>query len=133
MPRISRGLHFDPPYDHIFDGLLSFKSFADAEQTIRNLDELRNRFLIEKDQTGLQCAREMALLGKMRAEALGRNVRVSADNRLRKLELARWFQIWLETPELFQTWLAMRKETCEFKTLIIQEALVRTGKAGPTE
>jgi hypothetical protein len=133
MPRILRGLHFDPPYDGIFKGLLSFKSFADAEATIGKLDALRKRFLIENDNAGLECTRAMALLGRMRAEAVGRNTKVSAGNRQRKIELAQWFQVWLETPDLFPTWLAMRKETLEFKRLSSEEPGMRISAAGPPE
>jgi hypothetical protein len=42
---------------------------------------------------------------------------VKPIKRKEKAEIARWFEIWLETPELFVDWLALRKKTEELRVL----------------
>ena len=55
--------------------------------------------------------------GKLRARSLAANPRVQAQKRQEKQEIARWFQVWLETPDLFADWLALRKSSDEFHKL----------------
>ena len=50
------------------------------------------------------------------------NRRVGPVKRLIKEEAALWFRIWLETPDLFPEWLALRKTTDEFRNLKDKEA-----------
>jgi hypothetical protein len=57
------------------------------------------------------------VLGRRRAELIARNRRVNASKRLVKQEVALWFRIWLETPELFTDWLSLRKETRDYQRL----------------
>jgi len=117
MARRPREVPFDPPYDVIFAGILSFRDFESAESTLRNLEELRQRFLAEGDKKGVSCCRLVGRRGRHRAELISRNPRVSSQNRARKGEIAAWFRVWLETPELFSDWLAMRKTSREFLLL----------------
>ncbi len=44
------------------------------------------------------------------------------QKRLQKQEIATWFKIWLETPTIFDDWLAMRKNTEEFIALLESES-----------
>ena len=55
--------------------------------------------------------------GKLRARSLAANPRVQAQKRREKQEIASWFQVWLETPDLFADWLALRKSSDEFLEL----------------
>jgi hypothetical protein len=108
---------FDPPYDGVFAGLLKFATFAEAEETLRRLEELRLRYRDLGDRKGEGYCRELALLGRRRAEQIARNPRVAAVRRLEKGEIALWFRIWLETPALFETWLELRRRTDQFRRL----------------
>ncbi len=107
----------DPAYRETFRGILSFRTFSDAENTIRNLERLRQQFLANHDDKGVRCCREMALLARRRAELISRNRKVRESARRHKAEVARWFQLWLETPDIFESWLALRKATAEFREL----------------
>jgi hypothetical protein len=53
--------------------------------------------------------------GKLRAQRLAASPRVRESKRKEKEEIARWFQVWLETPDLFADWLALRKSSDEFR------------------
>jgi hypothetical protein len=113
-----RNLQIDPPYCEVFDGLLSFSSFAEAEVTINRLEKLYQQYMRASDKKGMEYCRQIASLGRRRAELISCNKRVSQHKRLHKKEIATWFQIWLETPGIFMNWLALRKNTEEFRKLL---------------
>ncbi len=59
---------FDPPYDSMLDGILSFRTLAETEETIRRLEDLRQRFLSSSDKKGVEYCRMVGALGRRRAE-----------------------------------------------------------------
>lgn len=122
-------LRLDPSYRKVFEGLLSFSSLRDTEETIRRLEILCQQYRSASDKKGMEYCRQIAVLGRRRAELISRNKRVSPDRRLQKLEIATWFKIWLETPDLFWDWLSLRKNTEEFQALSKSES-VREAKSG---
>jgi len=121
MVRFPKELAIDPPYESALKGILSFRSFADAEQTLLRLEELRQKYLADGDDKGHEYCRRIALLGRRRAELVGGNRKVAAVKRKRKMEIAMWFQIWLETPDLFHEWLELRKRSPSFMELLESE------------
>jgi hypothetical protein len=116
-PSPSREPHFDPPYDGMLRGILCFSTLNETEGTISRLENLRQCFLATSDKKGVAYCRRLGVLGRQRAEMIGRNRRVDSQKRRQKQEAALWFRIWLETPELFQNWLALRKRTEDFLKL----------------
>ncbi len=121
MGRITRELSFDPPYDGVFRGLPRFKTFADAEDTLRNLERLRETYVSARDEKGLNYCRQIGLEARRRAELISRNRRVSPTKREAKKEIALWFQVWLETPDILASWLHLRRMTGEFERLLNSE------------
>jgi len=115
-------MRMDPPYDELLEGLLSFANFADAENSILQLEKLLQRFESESDKKGVAYCRQIARLGRRRAEMIARNKRVNSNQRLQKKEIALWFQVWLETRSLFPEWLDLRKRTDDFCRLLSLEA-----------
>ena len=113
----AREPQFDPPYDSILNGVLSFGTLAETEETLNRLENLRQRFLAASDKKGVDYCRQLGLLGRERATMISRNRRVDPGKRLVKAEAALWFRIWLETPELFADWLLLRKSSEEFGKL----------------
>jgi hypothetical protein len=61
--------------------------------------------------------RSLLQKGKLRAGSLAANPRVSPAKRAEKREIATWFRIWLETPDLFFDWLELRKASEEFRRM----------------
>lgn len=116
MPRDA--LKLEEPYLQALTDILAFSTFAEAEETIRKLENLCLKYRALSDKKGVEYCRQIALLGRRRAELISRNQKVSPKKRLQKQEIANWFRIWLETPGLFADWLAMRKGTEEFKRLL---------------
>jgi hypothetical protein len=123
---------FESPYCEELKDILSFSRFEETEATLRRLECLRQRYVSEKDAKGVENCRCVALTGRHRAELIQKNPKVNPRNRLRKQEIAHWFEIWLETPGLFYQWLEMRKQTTEYQELLQSEAEDARKKRGTT-
>jgi hypothetical protein len=102
-------------YEEEFADLLHFSTLAEAEMCLVRLDELLRKFTIEGERVAAERVREVARLGRRRAEMIARNQKVDAQKREEKEEISHWFAIWLETPEAFFDWLEVRKQSPEFK------------------
>lgn len=102
-------------YEEEFTDLLHFSTLEEAEMCLVRLDELLRKFLLENEQPAAERVREVARLGRRRAEMIARNHKVDANKRAAKEEIAHWFGIWLETPDAFFDWLEVRKQSPEFK------------------
>ena len=113
----------EQPYRSALEGILSFSSFAAAEGTLNRLEILRRKYRSASDKKGVEYCRQIASLGRRRAELICRNRRVSLLKRRQKQEIATWFRIWLETPDIFDNWLALRKNTEEFRELLQSECM----------
>lgn len=102
-------------YEDEFHDLLHFSTLEEAEMCLVRLDELLRKFLIEQEAAAAERVREVARLGRRRAEMIARNHKVDALKRAEKEEVARWFGIWLETPDAFFDWLEVRKASADFQ------------------
>jgi hypothetical protein len=102
-------------YEEEFADLLHFSTLAEAEMCLVRLDELLRKFATQGESHAAERAREVARLGRRRAEMIARNRKVDAEKREEKEEIGRWFAIWLETPDAFFDWLEVRKQSPEFQ------------------
>ncbi|HEX8472404.1 MAG TPA: hypothetical protein VF666_00065 [Pyrinomonadaceae bacterium] len=103
------------PYEAMFRNVLKFSDFTQAAASIKRLDNLRRQFERTKDRTGLRRVRETVLKGKQRAEMISRNESVNERKRAEKAEIAQWFTVWLQQPEIFDDWLALRQRAPDFR------------------
>jgi hypothetical protein len=101
-------------YEEEFADLLHFSTLEEAEMCIVRLDELFRKFQHEHERAGAERVREVARLGRRRAEMISRNHKVDRAKRAAKEEIAHWFGIWLETPDAFFDWLEVRKQSPDF-------------------
>ena len=71
---------------------------------------------------------ETVLKGKQRAQMIARNPNVNERKRAEKAEMAEWFTVWLNQPEIFEDWLALRLVSKDFRARFPEEeqAEVRT-------
>ncbi len=115
--RVARSTRADEEdqYEEEFTDLLHFSTLDEAEMCLVRLDELLRKFQAARDRNEIERVREVALLGRRRAEMIARNHKVAPDKRAEKQEVARWFGIWLETPDAFFEWLEVRKRSPEFQ------------------
>jgi hypothetical protein len=102
-------------FEEEFHDLLHFSSFEEAEMCLIRLDELYRKFKSGKEGRAAEHVLEVGRLGKRRAEMIARNPKVDPAKRQQKSEIARWFTIWLETPDAFFDWLDVRKKSPDFQ------------------
>ena len=105
----------ESPYDAMFRNILKFSDFKQTLQSIRQLENLRKKFVHENDREGLRQMREIAVKGKSRAQMIAKNGKVAPEKRAEKQEIAEWFTIWLQNPEVFDNWIALRQNSPDFK------------------
>ena len=105
----------ESPYDAMFRNILKFSDFRQALASIRQFENLRKKFVAENDREGLRLMREIALKGKNRALMIAKNERVAPAKRAEKQEIAEWFTIWLQSPEVFENWIILRQNSPDFR------------------
>src|SRR5262245_59845817 len=86
-----------------------------AVVVLRRLEKLRKESTSEDDWAELRRARELALNEKARAQLLARDDALRAQTRAAQTEVAEWFRVWLQAPDLFEDWLELRRRSPEFK------------------
>jgi len=107
----------EEPYASRLRDLLEFHDLASAEASLRKLDAIYREYRDASDRAGTRWVRTLLQKGKLRASSLAANPRVNPQKRAEKAEIATWFRIWLETPDLFLDWLDLRKVSEEFRRL----------------
>ena len=115
----------EEPYASRLKGALQFRDLPSAENSLRNLDQIYREYREAADHEGTSLIRSIVLKGKERASSLARNPRISPEKRWEKQEVAQWFRVWLESPNLFFDWLELRKHSEEFR--------IRTASLPPAE
>ena len=105
----------ESPYDAMFRNILKFADFKQALISIRRLENLRRKFLSENDKEGLRLVRETALKGKQRAQMIAGNAKIDKKKRAEKAEIAEWFTLWMQSPEVFENWIQLRQNSKDFK------------------
>jgi transposase len=108
------------PYASRLKGLLEFHSLESAEASLRKLDAIYREYREISDRIGTSLVRSLVLKGKLRAQSVAGNPRVSPEKRREKREIARWFHVWLETPDLLTDWLELRKNSEEFQQMFLR-------------
>lgn len=102
-------------YEEEFTDLLHFSNLDEAEMCLIRLDELLRKFVVDGENAAAERVREVARLGRRRAEMIAHNHKVEEEKRIEKAEIAQWFAIWLDTPDAFFDWLEVRKKSSEFQ------------------
>ncbi|HYY99781.1 MAG TPA: hypothetical protein VE642_14375 [Pyrinomonadaceae bacterium] len=103
------------PYEPMFRNVVKFSNFDEAAATMRRLENLRRQFARKGDREGLRRVSDAALKGKRRAQMIARNTKVVERKRSEKAEIAEWFTVWLNQPEIFEDWLALRRRSKDFR------------------
>ena len=106
---------FESPDDSVFTNILKFADFKETLISIRELEKMRIKFVLEKDHEGLRRVRETALTGKDRASMISKNEKAEERQRAEKAEVAMWFTIWLQSPEIFENWITLRMNSKGFR------------------
>jgi len=107
--------HADRPHEPAFRNILNIDGLANAASSIRRLENLRRKYAADQNKEGLRLVLEKGREG--RAEALGRvNEKRSNDtDRIIYAEIAEWLTLWIQSPEVFETWIDLRISSRDFK------------------
>lgn len=106
--------HAKSPYDAMFYNILKLADLAQTAGTIRNLENLRKKLHSEKDKEGMRLLKEISIRGKIRAQEIGGDPRLTEAARAESAEIAAWLTLWLQSPELFENWVALRQNSRDF-------------------
>jgi len=98
-------------------GLLKLQDLDCAFTSLQKVDALYREYREASDRVGTSLARELVAKGEQRAKNMAGNLRLSAQKRREKQEIAQWFKVWLEVPDLFFDWVEMRQGSREFQKL----------------
>lgn len=89
--------------------ILDVSSFAKTLSSLRNITNLRKKLTADNDKDGLR---------QLRQKVVGERDRLKNDPlRTEKAiaeEIAEWLTIWLQSPDLFENWVALRRASSAF-------------------
>ena len=105
----------DKPHDAALRTVLRLGDLRSARSTIRDLENLRSKFNADRDKEGLRQLRETALRGKSEVNEVAKSLKTEALDRQIAIEISKWLSLWLQTPELFDSWVAIRQNTAVFR------------------
>ena len=94
----------EKPYTAEFRNVLKLGTLRSAEASIRRLENLRRKFAADKDKEGLRQVRERTIAAKKELKKTPEQA-----------EIAQWLTVWLQTPDVFEAWLSLRKRSKDFK------------------
>lgn len=104
----------DRPYDAAFANLVDTEDLRATLRSIRQIENLRRKFETEDDREGLRLLRSKVIAEKERKLGVTKKGSVPETARLEAREIAEWLTIWLQSPELFETWIKLRRESTDF-------------------
>ncbi len=107
----------ESPYDAMFRNVLKFSDFKQSVISIRSLENLRKNFCAKMRKACGLCAK---LRGKRRAQMISKNEKVEPNKRAEKAEIVEWFTIWLQNPEIFESWVALRQSSARISKSLQQ-------------
>jgi hypothetical protein len=100
-----------PPHDAALRNLFDLSDLERTERSLKNAETLRRKLQKENDEHGLRRLREEAIEAKSKAKKSSKDEPVQA-------EAAEWITLWLQSPELFENWVKMRRASKNFKAAL---------------
>jgi hypothetical protein len=101
------------PYDPTLRNILQLDDLRSTLKSTRRLENLRRKYAADGDKHGLRYVREVTIRGKNEALQTAKKSSDAID-KLLHTEIADWLTIWLQTPEMFENWVAMRQRSTDF-------------------
>lgn len=104
----------DRPYDSMFLNLLDTTDLTTTLRSVRQMENLRRKLEEQDDREGLRLLRALAIEEKERQISVSENPGVEGERRIRAREIADWLILWLQSPELFEGWVALRRRSGDY-------------------
>jgi hypothetical protein len=86
-----------------------------AAALIKGLEKLRQTSERSGDQIALKQARDIVINARQVAESLVKDRTLDPMERAEQAELAEWLKVWIQTPNLFEDWLDLRRRSPDFR------------------
>jgi len=102
------------PLEHFLTTIFTSQTIRDTHISIRRIDLLRRRLEAENDRLDLAAVRKTAIEAKERCRSVATDTKANRARRAEAAEAAEWLRIWLESPEIFEHWAALRIESKDF-------------------
>jgi hypothetical protein len=103
------------PYADLFKGVIELADLEQAAESIRRLENLRQTFRSVGDKTGVRRVSELAVKTKRQSDTIAGKQSSDEIRRAEMKEIAEWFAVWIRQPEIFETWLELRKASDGFQ------------------
>jgi hypothetical protein len=105
------------PYDAVFRNAFNFSTFKETISSLKNLENLRKKFIAENDKIGLRLMNAEILKAKELCLNIANRKAIDENRRLVNLEIAEWLTVWMQTPEMFEIWVSLRQNSPNFKSI----------------
>jgi hypothetical protein len=105
----------DERYEEIFSPGIDTATLTSAETSLKRLHNNLTVLGHQNDRRGQDYARELVIEARQSAVRDAASVTLSTRRRAELKEISEWLGIWLQTPDLFEIWLELRKATAEFR------------------
>ncbi len=102
-------------HDAALRNIVDMSDLQKLSLSIDRMENLRRRYTADGDKEGLRLLRQKAINFKDIAHERSIDSQSSPNDRLLNAEIAEWLTIWLQTPEVFSTWAALRVRSTEFR------------------
>ena len=104
----------DRPHEAALLNILETTDLRTTLRSIRQMENLRRKLASENDREGTRLLRQLAIDEKQKKlDAAGRT-RIDPVRQAEFLEIAEWLTLWLQSPELFDGWLSLRRRSQDF-------------------
>lgn len=107
----------DRPHEAAFRNILDLSDLKAARRSITNLENLRRKFAAEGDREGIRRLRQQVIEAKEETSKTADNKKKRPETRRLNKEIAQWLTLWLQSPELFENWLKLRRSAADFKAV----------------
>ena len=94
--------------------ILDTSDLKKTENSIRRLETFRKKYEAAGDQDRLRLMRRLTIDEKEKKIAAADRKRSDPKEQMMSREIAEWLTLWLQSPELFENWLTLRRRSADF-------------------
>lgn len=105
----------DRPFDPAFRNILNIADLPEAAASLRRLENLRRKYVADQNKEGLRLVRAKGQEGRIEALEMSKDPRLEPSERARYTEIAEWLTLWMQSPEMFETWIDLRLSSADFR------------------
>ena len=105
----------DRPHEPAFRNIVVLDDLAAAEASIRRLENLRRKYAADRSKEGLRLIGEKGREARAEAQQRANDQRNSDSERLMYAEIAEWLTLWMQSPEIFGSWIDLRLSSADFR------------------